>query len=126
MRAIPIGSNTSLWTAMKLSRVLLAALALLLTPFAGVAQSASSAVDEGVKLFEAKKYAEAKATLAPAAGSNHVAAYYLGRIAADQNDMDKAVDWLEKAVKMNGASSEYHLWLGRAYCEKAQNASKLK
>jgi tetratricopeptide (TPR) repeat protein len=98
----------------------------LLAPLALAAQSTTSAVDQGVKLFEAKKYAEAKAQLAPAGKSSHVAAYYLGRIASEENDLDKAGDWFEQAIKMNEGSSVYHMWMGRVLCEKAQTANKLK
>ncbi|HZQ23654.1 MAG TPA: tetratricopeptide repeat protein [Terriglobales bacterium] len=40
-------------------------------------------------------------------------------------DWDRAVSACEKAVKLDGNNSEYHLWLGRAYGEKADRVNFL-
>lgn len=106
---------------MNRSLVVAALLATALFPAAMQAQS----LDAGIKLFEAKKYAEAKAVFAPAAGQSAEAAYYMGRIAAAQND-DKAADWFEKATRMNPNSSVYFDWYGRALGEQAVRVSKFK
>ncbi len=82
--------------------------------------------DQGKKLFDDKRYAEARAVLQPVGSREAPAAYLLGRIALEQNDAPKAVDWLEKAVAMNPRSSVYYDWLGKAYGTQAQKASKLK
>jgi tetratricopeptide (TPR) repeat protein len=106
---------------MKRSLFAAAIAACIFAPVQGRAQS----LDAGVKLFEAKRYSEAKAVFAPAAGQNAEAAYYLGRIAAAEND-DRAADWFEKAMKMNPKSSVYVDWYGRALGDQAMHASKWK
>ena len=81
---------------------------------------------QGRKLFEEKKFNEARAVLEPVGKTEAHAAFYLGRIALEQNDSRKSVDWLERAVDLNPRSSEYWDWLGRAYGSQAQTASKLR
>ena len=95
--------------------------AAVLIPIGAKAQS----LDAGVKLFEAKKFAEAKAVFAPVASQNAEAAYYMGRIAVSEND-DKAAEWFEKSVKMSPNNSVYWDWLGRAYGDQAATASKFR
>ncbi len=77
-------------------------------------------------LMDARKYNEAKVVLEPVGKRDATAAFYLGQIALEQSDPGTAVDWLEKAVALNPRSSVYYDWLGRAYGEQAQRASKLK
>jgi tetratricopeptide (TPR) repeat protein len=89
-------------------------------------QARGQSLDAGIKLFEAKKYAEAKAFFAPIAGQSAEAAYYMGRIAVSENDDDKATDWFEKATKLNPNSSVYFDWYGRALGNQAVTASKFK
>ena len=47
----------------------------------------------------------------------------LSRVYLAEEQWDKAVDAGEKAVAINPQSSEFHLWLGRAYGEKADHIS---
>ena len=47
----------------------------------------------------------------------------LSRVYLGEEQWDKAVDAGEKAVALAPNSSEYHLWLGRAYGEKADHIS---
>jgi len=93
-----------------------------IAPVAARAQS----VEQGIKLFDDKKYGEAKTVLTPLAGQNAEAAYYLGKISMVENDDDRSVEWMEQAVKLNPKSSVYHDWLGRAYGNKAMRSSKFK
>ena len=86
----------------------------------------SATVLQGRQLFEAKKFSEARALVEPIGKTEAPAAFLLGRIALEQNDAKKSVDWLETAVELNPRSSEYWDWLGRAYGSQAQKASKLK
>ena len=101
-------------------------LALILTaPIAAHAQTTA----DGVALFEARRYAEARGALEAAAkanGKDARAAYYLGRIALVDGDAGKAEHWLERAVKLDGGKAEYHHWLGRAYSREALRAGKLR
>jgi tetratricopeptide (TPR) repeat protein len=83
-------------------------------------------VEEGIQLFNARKYVEARTALLPHGQTNAGAAFYLGRIEMLHNDGDKAVDWFESAVKLNPKSAVYYDWLGRAYGSQAQRASKFR
>ncbi|HUQ48527.1 MAG TPA: tetratricopeptide repeat protein, partial [Gemmatimonadaceae bacterium] len=47
-------------------------------------------------------------------------------IAMEQNDGGKAVGWFEKSVQLSPRNSVYFDWLGRAYGQQAQRASKFK
>lgn len=42
------------------------------------------------------------------------------------DDHDRSIEYGEKAVKLDGSVSNYHLWLGQAYGVQAQKGSKLK
>jgi len=86
----------------------------------------SPALAEGRRLFDQRKYVEARTALQPVGKSEAPAAFLLGRVALELNDSRNAVAWLEKAVELNPRSSEYWDWLGRAYGSQAQRASKLK
>jgi tetratricopeptide (TPR) repeat protein len=90
---------------------------------------ADNNITEGVQLFEAKKYQEAKACFEKH-WQDHprdaVAASYLGRIYSREGNYEQAIVWLEKAVKLDDGNSNYHLWLGQAYGIKAQRAGLLK
>lgn len=101
--------------------ILSVALAAIIAPSAR-----GQSLDAGIKLFEAKRYAEAKAVFAPVAGKSAEAAYYMGRIAVSENDTDKATEWFEKATKLNPNSSVYVDWYGRALGDQAVTASKFK
>lgn len=93
---------------------------------AAIASAQSPQLDQGKKLFDDERYAEARVVLQPVGSKEAPAAFLLGRIALEQNDAPKAVDWLEKAVALNPTSSVYYDWLGKAYGVQAQKASKLK
>lgn len=95
-----------------------------LTLLAGALQAQS--VEEGVQLFNARKYQEARTALLPYGERDDSAAYYLGRIEMENNDPGKAVEWFERAVKMNPKSAVYFDWLGKAYGTQAQSASRFR
>ncbi|MDP9201071.1 MAG: tetratricopeptide repeat protein [Gemmatimonadota bacterium] len=86
----------------------------------------AQSVEQGIQLFDAKKYAEARAALLPYGQRDASAAFYLGRIEMENSDADKATEWFEHAVKMNPKSAVYHDWLGRAYGRQAQHANKFR
>lgn len=83
-------------------------------------------VEQGVQLFNARKYLEAKAALLPYGQGDANAAFYLGRIEMENSDADKAAEWFEHAVKMNPKSAVYYDWLGRAYGTQARSANKFR
>jgi tetratricopeptide (TPR) repeat protein len=107
------------------SVVLLAFLSMHICP----ALSAGSDRDRGVQLFHERKFTMARKYLERAYredSTGHAAAFYLGRISLIRDDYDKAVKWLEIAVRLDSGNSEYHRWLGRAYGFKARDAYILK
>jgi tetratricopeptide (TPR) repeat protein len=106
-------------------RVLTAAFALPVLALLAVPLQGQS-VEQGIQLFNARKYAEARAALLPYGQTDASAAFYLGRIELDNNDPDKAADWFEGAVKLNPKSAVYHNWLARAYGTQAQHANKFR
>lgn len=90
--------------------------------------TADPEVDRGVRLFEQRKDAEARAALTPAATAkppNATAAFYLGRLAMRADDAKEAARWFEIAAKLQDNNPDVHVWLGRAYGQQAQSAGKL-
>lgn len=83
----------------------------------------AQSVEQGIQLFTARKYLEARAALLPYGQTDASASYYLGRIELANNDPNKAAEWLEVAVKLNPKSAVYYDWLARAYGTQAQRAS---
>jgi tetratricopeptide (TPR) repeat protein len=84
---------------------------------------------DGVRLFEAGKYKEAKTVFEPAFKANTrdaAAAFYLGRIALEERKNERAADYFETATKLDPRSTTYFLWLGRAYGREAQQANVLR
>ncbi|HEX7939558.1 MAG TPA: tetratricopeptide repeat protein, partial [Gemmatimonadaceae bacterium] len=81
------------------------------------------------KLFQERKFAEARASASAQLSANKNdgnAMYWMGRVAMAQNKTDEAIDWFEKAVKADDKNALYHLWLGNAVGNEAQNASTLR
>lgn len=58
--------------------------------------------------------------------TKNTALYYLGRIAFDEGDVEKAKNYLNQSVELEPNSSDEYFWLGRAYGELAQGANILK
>lgn len=90
---------------------------------------ADSTITEGVQLFEAKKYREARAFFEKhwqTHPDDAVAASYLGRIYSWEGNYEQAIACLERAIKLDDGNSNYHFWLGQAYGIKAQRAGVLK
>lgn len=102
---------------------LLAALAL-----GAIVTLAQVNLDAAIKQFEAKQFGQARIAFEQAFNTdskNALAAFYLGRIAFQQNNADDAVKWFEAAVKLQDGNSNYHHWLGQAYGKKALAGSML-
>ena len=81
------------------------------------------------KLYNEGKKTEAKAALEAMAKKdpkNADALFVLGRIAFGEKDYDASVKWLEKAIDQRPNRSTDHMWLGRAYGQKAVQASVFK
>lgn len=83
-------------------------------------------LQSALRQFEAKQYPEAKAALEQlnrAEPNNTAAAFYLGRIAFQQNNWDEAERWFDAAVKLDDKASAHHHWLAQTYGKKAVKAS---
>jgi tetratricopeptide (TPR) repeat protein len=50
----------------------------------------------------------------------------MGRMLLEKNEAGKAVEWLEKAVKIDDRNALHHLWLGNALATYASQASSFK
>ncbi|MCK5408476.1 MAG: tetratricopeptide repeat protein, partial [Candidatus Krumholzibacteria bacterium] len=86
----------------------------------------SGAVENAVKLYESGDLSGARNNLErilESDGENHEALYYLGRIALAEDDLDGAIDHLNKAVELDENDSVYRTWLGRAYIYKLQTVT---
>ena len=108
-------------------RQLITALCLALALAAPLA--AQNAADEGVRLFTGGRFDDARVQLAAAAKAdprNATAAFYLGRIELAEGDGERAAEWLERATRIDPASSQYQYWLGNAYGRQAVRAGRLK
>lgn len=83
-------------------------------------------IDRAVALFEDNKQLEAKLefqTLWARNDQNPIAAYYLGRVAFDEQDYEKSINMFERAIELNANDSKYHSWLGKALSLAAINAN---
>jgi tetratricopeptide (TPR) repeat protein len=108
---------------------LLLSLALCALAVAGSAGTAGSKSEEGIQLFDARKFDGARSSLEAAVREDPQdarAASYLGRVYLATGNFDRAVEWMGRSVALESANAEYHLWLGRAYGNQAMRASVLK
>lgn len=72
----------------------------------------------GLDLFDGGKYPEAQAffqKLSLGHPENATVAYYMGRSYYQSSQIKKAVESMEKAVKLDARNAEYHYLLGMAY-----------
>ncbi|MBI2812964.1 MAG: tetratricopeptide repeat protein [Opitutae bacterium] len=110
---------------MKLIPAALAAFALALSAHAAADPTALNAA---VELFNQRKQPEAlKAfeALAATDPKNADVQFYLGRLALQRRDFEKAVAFLEKAAELSPADARYHQRLGDAYGQSAEKAGML-
>jgi tetratricopeptide (TPR) repeat protein len=113
----------------RLDRRVLSLPALWLGLVAAPVSASNGKTAEAIRLFEARQVTQARPLLEEAVRedpSDARAAFYLGRALLSADEVDKAVEWIEKAVALDGERVEYHLWLGRAYGSKALGASVLR
>lgn len=82
----------------------------------------------GKELFASGRYAEAVTALRAAAEADPAdaeAAFYLGRAHLALEELDEAVEWLEKSVALEPQRASYHHRLGQAHGEQSRKASLL-
>ena len=107
----------------------LAAVMLLLAAGARLAVAAETPLDDdprnrGIQHFEAGRLAEAEAAFLAALDNDQndsISHAYLGRIALQLDDPDKAIERLEAAVELNEDDSMAHTWLASAYLAKLRS-----
>lgn len=90
---------------------------------------AQDPIARGVRLFEQGANGAARRAIEPYAQSHPRdarAAYYVGLTHLNERNADGAVEWLERAVELDGRSADHHLNLGNAYGMKAMNASVIR
>lgn len=75
------------------------------------------------KYEAARTQLQAQITRAP---KDDAAMHCMGRLLLEQDESGNAVDWLEKAVALNGRSAQHHLWLGLALRAEGQKAGMLR
>ena len=100
--------------------VLAALLLLLAAP--SLAEQGSS---RGVQLFQSGDWAKAKAEFSGDVRRDDRDArahFYLGRLALIDNDPDAAAEHLRRAVELEDAASDYHLWYGKAMIQQVMRA----
>ena len=96
---------------------------------ASVAGAQSLSLRSATRSFESRDYAAARtqfSAIAAAEPANAAAAYYLGRVAIVDGNAEDAVNWLERAVKLEPALAAHHHWLGRAYSREVQRVGRFK
>lgn len=101
----------------------------MLAVIAAVLSAATRDDESGARLFEEQRYPEARTSLEAALRRNPGdagAAGLLGRVFYEENELDRAVEWLEKAARLEPASSAHPYWLGRALATQAIRGSLVR
>jgi Tfp pilus assembly protein PilF len=104
------------------------ALALLLV-VAAAARGSGQCTPGVQKLVTDQKYDEARAevqALIKKNAADDAALHCMGRLYLAENKSGDAVDWFEKAVKVNDNNALHHLFLGNALGNEAEKANKLR
>jgi tetratricopeptide (TPR) repeat protein len=97
---------------------------LLITGCAG--KQTATQRQRGIQYFDDERYEEAKTEFEVLVAEEPVdptAAAYLGRIALENNESDKAIERLEKAVALEETNADFHFWLAQAFVQKIQKVS---
>jgi len=105
-------------------KFLLLGIALCLTPLTFAAD-----LQPAITAFNEAHYSKAKPLFEVAAkdtATKNDALYYLGRIAFQEGDADKAKGYLDQSVDLEPNISDEYYWLGAVYGVLAQNANILK
>src|SRR6476620_7997929 len=99
--------------------------------FAAVAARAATAQCSPTvqKLVTDQKYDDARAeaeALVKKNASDDAVVHCIGWVLMNQDKSKDAIEWFEKAVKLNDKSSAHHLWLANALGDQADHTSKIK
>lgn len=97
--------------------------------FAGITPQQSNPIDQAKKLFDAKRFAEAKKVLSAVDDDQKeyaAAQFYLGRISYEEEKYEDAAEYFEEAVEVNDKNAEYFTWLGDTYGTIAKDANVMR
>lgn len=86
-------------------------------------------IDQAKKLYEEKKWDQARKLLTPIKEGHKDyadARYWLGRIEFNQQNLDEAEEYLEEAIEANDKVADYHYWYGSVLGNIAQKANTIK
>ena len=100
--------------------------ALLLILLSASHTDAQDTLEKGIQLFQDGKPTQARRVfelLLEQETANPTVAFYLGRIAFDEQDHERAIGWFEKSLDTGQCQAEYYVWLGRAYGYYTQQAN---
>lgn len=81
------------------------------------------------RLFQERRFDEARVAYAARLAKDRNdanALYWMGRIASAQDKSAEAMEWFEKAIKLDDTNALYHVWYGNAIGDEAGRASKLR
>lgn len=81
--------------------------------------------EQARRLYNTTDFTRSVEILQALPGKDAAALALLGQNYFMLADFKKATDWLEKAVAAAPSSSEYYLWLGRAYGRRAETSNML-
>ena len=85
--------------------------------------------ERAARAYKERRFAEARSdyeALFRANPRDASAAYWLGRIALAEDDSERGVKWMERAVALDDRNSHYHFMLGSALGDHVDRVSKLK
>jgi tetratricopeptide (TPR) repeat protein len=108
-------------------RLLVMTAALMLVAGARTAQ-AENGISEGKRLFDADQFDECRQWAENELKANpqsEEGLYWLGRVAFERKEHQQSAEYFEQLVGINGANSDYQLWLGRAHGLRARHSNML-
>src|ERR1039458_6257216 len=77
------------------------------------------------KLYQLTEFQQSIQVLQAIPDGDSAVVALMGRDYYGLGDFKKATEWLEKAVAREPGSSDFHLWLGRAYGRRAETSSMI-
>lgn len=88
-----------------------------------VASGETQELERARELYNRTEYEAALSLLGPVARKDAATWHIMGQCYYMQGDAKKAAEHFQKAVDLSPDSSQYHLWLGRAYGRRAETSS---
>ena len=110
-------------------RTLLATFCIMFVGVPAASAQGTPSLAHAKQQFDARNWDVAKReylALATATPSNATPAFYLGRIALQENDSEEAIRQFERCTSLDEKNAECHAWLGNALGLTAQRTNKFK